>query len=91
MSIREVALSTKYMMSLSGLQPIPLAMVQPVSTGIGPVSSNRYNDEAPGVKSYAMVPAQSRPSGSHLASFMRTRGLSASTGTRSVVVSSPQE
>ncbi|CAB4762116.1 unannotated protein [freshwater metagenome] len=89
--MREVGVSTKYIVAVSGLQPIPLEIVQPVCTGAGPVLSNRYSVEAPGLKSYAIVPAHSRPRGSHFASFMRMLVSWASTGTSNVVVASPHE
>ena len=72
-STKPVPLSLRYIVPPSGLQPMPLEIVNPVSTVLQrPSSSRRYSVPAPGDSSYAIVPAQKRPCGSHAPSFMRT-------------------
>src|SRR6516225_493213 len=66
-------------MAPSGLQPSPFDSVTPSSTVVMvPSGSRRYSAPPPGRTSYATVPAQNRPAGSHAPSLKRTSsGMSA--------------
>src|SRR5918992_2647502 len=82
--MRRDGVSVKYITRSSGLQPMPLEMVKPLSTGCArSVASTRYKRPIGEPSLRSMVPAQKRPARSVLPSLKRSSPSSSPSTQRS--------